>query len=95
MRTFTYCCLGMGAFWTIRSDLLPAILKPVKLGFQNILIFVLSLGNFEAEFLAKIAHQKHCCSYYSNERPRKIRDIKVFILLKFAEIRKPISFHEK
>ena len=29
--------------------LLPAILKPVKLGFQNIL-FVLSLGNSKAEF---------------------------------------------
>ena len=44
--------------------------------------------------LAKLANQKGYCSYFSNERLRKIRDIKYFILLKFAEIRKYISLHE-
>ena len=38
-----------GGFLSHAIWLLPAILKPVKLGFQNIL-FVLSFGNFEAEF---------------------------------------------
>ena len=31
---------------------------------------------------AKLAHQKGYCSYFWNERPRKIRDKKYFILLK-------------
>ena len=38
-----------GGFLAHTVWLLPDILKPVKLGFQNIL-FVLFLGNFEAEF---------------------------------------------
>ena len=38
-----------GGFLARTVWLLPAILKPVKLGFQNI-FFVLSLGNFQAEF---------------------------------------------
>ena len=38
-----------GGFLVHTVWLLPVILKPVKLGFQNIL-FVLSLGNSEAEF---------------------------------------------
>ena len=52
-------------------------------------------GDFDAEVVARLAHWKGYCSYFWNEKPRKIRDIKFFILLKFAEIWKSISLDEK
>ena len=72
--------------------LLAAILKPVMLGFQNIVTFRFYPWVILRQNFCKIGSLEGLLrGYFWNERPRKIRDIKFFILLKVVGIRKSIS----
>ena len=79
-------------FLAITVRLLAAILKPVKLGFQNIVTFRFYPWVILRQNFSKIGSLEGLLrGYFWNERSQKIKDIKFFTLLKVVGIQKSIS----